>query len=155
MEKTDELFPTEQLEQWKDEVAAWWGKEKLRYDIKRTMSLFQQWFGTSKQEAIELEFKSREEPDKFMEYFLDSIIERYRDKLHDKPIARLENVTLSFQEGAFATVLFQGKNYRHDVPGHAGIVGQVYYQDGTRQTVFQRFISHPFWQYSHQTGEAE
>jgi hypothetical protein len=85
--------------------------------------------------------------------FLSYIVAAFQHKLYDKPIARLENVRLSFQSGAHATVIFRGHKYRHDVPGHAGIVGQVYYRDGTRQTVFQRFISHPFWQYSHQTGK--
>lgn len=63
------LFSTEQLEQWKDQIAEWWGKEKLRYDHKRTVELFRNWFGVSKKEAIEMEFNSREDPEKFIEHF--------------------------------------------------------------------------------------
>ena len=144
-------FSTEQLEQWKDEVAEWWGAERLRYDHKQTVSLFQQWFKVSKEKAVQMEFFSRDDADTFIEKFLNWIIADFKKKLHDIPIARLERIKLSFQSGAEATVLFQGQEYKHDVPGHAGIVGQVHYQDGTRQTIFQRFISHPFWQYSHQT----
>ena len=146
-------FSTDQLEKWKDEVAAWWGVEHLRYDHKKTVSLFQQWFGVKKKEAVAMEFNSRDDPDKFIEYFLGRIITVFEGKLHDKPVARLANVNLSFQTGADATVLFRGQEYRHDVPGHAGIVGRVHYQDGTTQTLFQRFISHPFWQYSHTTSK--
>jgi hypothetical protein len=144
-------FSTEQLEQWKDEVAEWWGAERIRYDHKQTVSLFRQWFRVSKKEAVEMEFNSRDEPERFIEYFLNSIIADFKKKLHDIPIARIESIKLSFQSGAEATVLFQGRKHKHHVPGHAGIVGQVHYQDGTRQTIFQRFVSHPFWQYSHQT----
>ena len=141
-------FSTEQLEQWKDEVAEWWGAEKVRYDHKKTVSLFQQWFGVGKKEAVKMEFNSREEPQKFIEHFLEQIIADFKEKLHEKPLARID-IELSFQTGAQATVLFQGHEFKHDVPGHAALVGKVHYQDGTMQSVFQRFISHPFWQYSH------
>lgn len=47
----DNFFTDDQLEQWKDEVAQWWGQEKLRYDHKRTVELFRKWFGISKKEA--------------------------------------------------------------------------------------------------------
>lgn len=67
--KTD-LYTTEQLEQWKDQVARWWGAEHLRYDHKKTALLFQQWFGVSKQQAVEMEFNSRDEPERFIEEFL-------------------------------------------------------------------------------------
>src|SRR5690606_27386272 len=95
--KTKDLFTTDQLEQWKDEVAEWWGAEKVRYDHKRTVQLFQQWFRCSKKEAIQWEFNSREEPEKFIERFLDNIIAEFGRKLLKKPVARLEGVTLSFQ----------------------------------------------------------
>lgn len=150
------LFPTEQLEEWKDQIAEWWGKEKLRYDQKRTIELFRNWFGVNKKEAIEMEFNSREDPEKFIEHTLDSLVIAFKSKFHkNKRVARLE-VKMSFQYGAFATTEFpagSGKEFQHDVPGHAGIVGQVYYRDGSKQTVFQRFISHPFWQYSHKTTQ--
>lgn len=151
--KSPHLFSTEQLEVWKDQVAGWWGKERLRYDHKRTVSLFQQWFDVSKEEAIQLEFNSRDEPEKFVEHFLNQIIADFENKLHDRPIAALECVHLSFQLGAEATVLFHGQTFTHDVPGHAGIVGRVHYEDGSTQKIFQRFISHPFWQYSHQSSK--
>jgi len=153
--KTKDLFTTDQLEQWKDEVAEWWGAERLRYDHKRTVQLFQQWFRCSKKEAIQWEFNSREEPEKFIEHFLDNIIAEFGRKLLKKPVARLVGVTLSFQDGAQAVVEFQGTQYEHDVPGHAALIGQVHYRDGSRQTIFQRFISHPFWQCSHQTSTAK
>jgi len=149
------LFSTEQLEQWKDEIAAWWGKEKLRYDHKRIVELFRNWFKVSKDEAIEMEFNSREDPEKFIEQFLDSLVTDFKKKLHKRQVVRID-VKMSFQFGAFATTEFpagSGREYQHDVPGHAGIVGQVYYRDGSKQTMFQRFISHPFWQYSHQTAQ--
>jgi len=44
-----------------------------------------------------------------------------------------------------------GREFRHDVPVTLDC-RQVFYRDGSKQTVFQRFISHPFWQYSHQTA---
>lgn len=57
----------------------------------------------------------------------------FKEKLHeDKRVARL-NVKMSFQYGAFATTEFpagSNQEFQHDVPGHAGIVGQVYYRDG-------------------------
>jgi hypothetical protein len=150
------LFPTEQLEQWKDQVAAWWGKKKLRYDHKRTVELFRNWFKVSKEEAVEMEFNSREDPEKFIEQFLNSLVIDFRRKLNkNEQVVRLD-VKMSFQYGAFATTEFpagSGREFQHDVPGHAGIVGQVYYRDGVKQTVFQRFITHPFWQYSHQTAK--
>jgi hypothetical protein len=152
----EKLFSTEQLEQWKDQIAEWWGKEKLRYDHKRTVELFRKWFGVSKKEAVEMEFNSRDDPEKFIEHFLDSLVSDFNAKLHeDKAVARLD-VKMSFQYGAFATTEFpagSGQEFQHDVPGHAGIVGQVYYRNDSKQTVFQRFISHPFWQYSHQTSQ--
>jgi len=148
------LFSTEQLENWKDQIAEWWGKEKLRYDHKRTVELFRNWFGVSKKKAVEMEFNSREEPEKFIESFLNSLVIDFKKKLHgDKRVSRID-VKMSFQNGAFATTEFpagSGLEFQHDVPGHAGIVGQVYYRDGSKQTVFQRFVSHPFWQYSHRT----
>lgn len=151
----NKLFRTEQLEQWKDQIAAWWGKEKLRYDQKRTVELFRNWFGVSKKQAIAMEFNSREDPEKFIEHFLNSLVKDFKAKFRKrKKVARID-VKMSFQYGAFATTEFpagSGQEVEHDVPGHAGIVGQVYYADGSRQTVFQRFISHPFWQYSHQTA---
>jgi hypothetical protein len=150
----NKLFSTEQLEQWKDQIAEWWGKEKLRYDQKRTVELFRNWFRVSKKEAITMEFNSREDPEKFIEHFLNSLVIDFKAKFHtDKRVGRLD-VKMSFQYGAFATTEFpagSGREFQHDVPGHAGIVGQVFYRDGSKQTVFQRFISHPFWQYSHQT----
>ena len=100
-----------------------------------------------------MEFNSREEPEKFIEKVLNWIIADFKKKLHDIPIARLENIRLSFQSGAEATVLFQGQKHKHHVPGHAGIVGQVHYKDGRKQCIFQKFITHPFWQYSHRTSE--
>ncbi len=148
------LFSTEQLEQWKDELAEWWGKERLRYDHKRTVELIRKWLDVSKKEAIAMEFNSREEPEKFIEYFLNSLVTDFKDKLHDKTVSRLE-VRMSFQFGAFATTEFpagSGEVQTYDVDGHAGIVGTVYYKDGTKQTVFQRLISHPFWQYSHRSS---
>ncbi len=149
------LFSTEQLEQWKDRIAEWWGKEKLRYDHKRTVELFRNWFDVSKKEAIEMEFNSREDPEMFIEHFLNSLVIDFKAKLRTKRrVARLE-VKMSFQNGAFATTEFpagSGRVFQHDVPGHAGIVGQVHYRDGSKQTVFQRFVSHPFWQYSHKTS---
>ena len=149
------LFSTEELERWKDQIAEWWGKEKLRYDHKRTVELFRNWFGVSKKEAIEMEFNSREDPEKFIEHFLNSLVNDFRAKFRlKKRVARLD-VKMSFQYGAFATTEFpagSGQEFQHDVPGHAGIVGQVHYRNGSKQTVFQRFISHPFWQYFHRTS---
>lgn len=142
-------FSTEQLEHWKDEIAEWWGVEKVRYDHKKTVALFQQWFGVGKKEAVRMEFNSRDKPEQFIEDFLDHVIAVFKSKLHKKRALARIDIDLSFQTGAHATVLFQGQEYKHDVPGHAGLVGKVHYQDGTVQSVFQRFISHPFWQYSH------
>jgi hypothetical protein len=152
----DKMFSSEQLEQWKDQIAEWWGKEKLRYDHKRTVELFRNWFNVSKKEAVQMEFNSREDPEKFIEHFLNSLVIDFKAKLHKKRrVVRLD-VKMSFQYGAFATTEFpagSGREFRHDIPGHAGIVGQVFYREGSKQTVFQRYISHPFWQYSHQTGK--
>lgn len=149
------MFSTEQLEDWKDQIAEWWGRENLRYDHKQVVELFRKWFGVSKQDAIEMEFNSREDSEKFIEDFLDWLVSNFKSKLHKgSRVARLD-VSMSFQDGAFATTEFpagSGQEFKHDVPGHAGIVGQVYYRDGSIQTVFQRFISHPFWQYSHRTA---
>jgi hypothetical protein len=150
------MFSTEQLEDWKDQIAEWWGREKLRYDHKQVVELFQRWFGVTKNEAIEMEYNSREESEKFIEHFRNSLVSAFKAKLHERlRVARLD-VSMAFQDGAFATTEFpagSGREFQHDVPGHAGIVGQVYYRDGSIQTVFQRFISHPFWQYSHRTGQ--
>ncbi len=150
------MFSTEQLEDWKDQIAEWWGKEHLRYDHKQVVELFQKWFGVTKKDAIEMEFNSREDSEKFIEGFLNHLVNDFRAKLHERGrVARID-VSMSFQDGAFATTEFpagSGQEFQHDVPGHAGIVGQVYYRDGSIQTVFQRFISHPFWQYSHRTGQ--
>lgn len=146
----DKLFSDDQLEKWKDEVAHWWGKEKLRYDQKRTAELFRNWLGVSKKEAIEMEFNSREDQDKFIEQFLNWLVIEFRAKLHKEKIVASMDVKMSFQHGAFAVTEFpagSGNKTQHDVPGHAGFVGQVTYQDGSTQPVFQRFISHPFWQY--------
>ena len=148
---TKKLFTTEQLENWKDQIAEWWGSEKLRYDHKQVVELFRKWFGVSKQDAIEMEFNSREDSDTFIEDFLYSLATNFEVKLRKgRRVARLD-VSMSFQDGAYATTEFpagSGQVIHHLVPGHAGIVGQVYYRDGSKQSVFQRFISHPFWQYS-------
>jgi hypothetical protein len=152
-----DLFPTDQREGWKDEIAKWWGLEKLRYEHKQMIELFRKGCGVTKEKAIEMELYSREDNEKFVESYLEIMEEKFRRKLHKaKEVARLD-VNVSFQYGAFATTEFpagSGKVYRHDVPGHAGIVGRVYYTDGTHDTIFQRFISHPFWQYSHTVKEA-
>jgi hypothetical protein len=150
------MFTTEQLEDWKDQIAEWWGKEHLRYDHKQVVELFRKWFGATKEDAIEMEFNSRENSEKFIEGVLDRLVDKFEAKLRKgKRVARLD-VSMSFKYGAFATTEFpvgSGQVYRHLVPGHAGIVGKVTYRDGSIQTVFQRFISHPFWQYSHLTGQ--
>jgi hypothetical protein len=149
------LISTEQLEQWKDELAAWWDVETLRYDHKKMVVMFRNCFGVSKKEAIQMEFNSREEPEKFIEQFLNLIVVNFRSKFHKKKrVARLD-VEMSFQHGAFAEIEFPagtGQIHKHDVDGHVGIVGTVFYKDGTTQTVFQRFVSHPFWQYSHRSS---
>ena len=151
----DKFFSTEQLEQWKDEIAAWWGKESLRYDHKRMVELFRKWLDVSKKEAIAMEFNSREEPEYFIEILLNWLVTDFKRKFHkSKQVSKL-NVRMSFQHGAFATIEFpagSGEIHTHDVDGHAGIVGTVFYKDGTTQTVFQRFVSHPFWQYSHRSS---
>jgi hypothetical protein len=91
-----------------------------------------------------MEFDSREDPEKFIERFLNWLVIDFKDKFDTtKRVARLE-VKMSFQFGAFATTEFpagSGREVQHDVPGDAGIVGQVYYGDGSKQTVFQRFIA--------------
>jgi hypothetical protein len=149
------LFTTEQLEQWKDELAAWWGKESLRYDHKKVVELFRNYFGVTKKKAIQMEYNSREEPEKFIEQFLNFVVIDFRKKLQkDKLIVRLD-VKMTFQHGAFAAIEFpvgSGQMQKHDVDGHVGIVGKVFYKDGTTQTIFQRFVSHPFWQYSHRSS---
>jgi len=150
-----ELISTEQLEQWKDELAAWWGKEKLRYDHKKMVVLFSKWLGVSKKEAIQMEYNSREEPDKFLEKFLNLLVLVFKNKFHKKKRVARVDVEMSFQHGAFAEIEFpagSGQIHNHDVNGHVGIVGTVFYKDGTTQTVFQRFIPHPFWQYSHRSS---
>lgn len=152
------LFTTAQLEQWKDELAAWWDVETVRYDHKKVVELFRKWLGVSKKEAIQMEFNSREEPEKFIEQFLNLIVVNFRSKFHKKKrVARLD-VEMSFQHGAFAAIEFpagSGEIQNHDVDGHVGIVGTVFYKDGTTQTVYQRFITHPFWQYSHRSSNKE
>jgi hypothetical protein len=149
------LFSSEQLEQWKDELATWWGKETLRYDHKKTVEFFRDWFGVTKKEAIQMEFNSREKPKMFIGLLLDLIVSEFERKLHSgKQVSRID-VLMSFQHGAFAAMEFpigSGKVHKHDVDGHVGIVGTVHYEDGTRQTIFQRFVSHPFWQYSHRSS---
>lgn len=149
------LFSSEQLERWKDELAAWWGKENLRYDHKKMVVLFRNWFGVSKKEAIQMEFNSREEPEKFIEQFLNLIVIDFKNKFHSKKRVSRFDVEMSFQYGAFAAIEFpvgSGQVHKHDVDGHVGIVGKVFYKDGTTQTIFQRFVSHPFWQYSHRSS---
>jgi hypothetical protein len=146
-------FGIEELEQWKDEIAKWWNAERLRYSHKEMVDLFQKWFGITQKEAIRLEFKSRDNDEKWIEQLLEQIIDVFHEKLHvDSPIAS-RSLKMSFQNGAEATVLFQGQQFKHSVPGHVGIVGRVSYQDGRNQSIFQRFITHPFWQYSHRTSE--
>ena len=149
------LISTQQLEQWKDQLAAWWGKERLRYDQKKMVVLFRNWLGVSKKEAIQMEFNSREEPDKFIEKFLNLLVIEFKNKFHPKKRVARVDVDMSFRHGAFATMEFpagSGEIHTHDVDGHAGIVGTVFYKDGTTQKVFQRFVSHPFWQYSHRSS---
>jgi hypothetical protein len=152
-----DLVPTDQREGWKDEIAKWWGLEKLRYEHKEMIELFRKGCGVTKEKAIEMELFSREDSEKFVECYLEIVVDNFLEKLHEnQKVSRLD-VAMSFQYGAFATTEFpagSGTVYRHDVPGHAGIVGQVFYEDGSVQTVFQRFISHPFWQYSHRTKES-
>ena len=149
------LISTGQLEQWKDELASWWGKERLRYDQKKMVVLFRNWLGVSKKEAIQMEFNSREEPDKFMEVFLNLLVLEFMNKFHKHSRVSRVDVQMSFQHGAFAEIEFpagSGQIHNHDVDGHVCIVGTVFYNYGTTQTVFQRFISHTFWQYSHRSS---
>ena len=134
-------FSTEQLEHWKDEIAKWWGAEKLRYDHKRIAALFQQWFRVSKKEAVKMEFNSREEPEKFIEHFLDRIIAAFEKKLHKKPLTRLD-IDLSFQTG------IRHRPVQGQSTSTTFLVTLVLWEKcitrWTMQMVFQRFISHPF-----------
>lgn len=150
------LFATKELEQWKDELAAWWGHERLRYDHKKVVVMFRKCFGVSKKEAIQMEFNSREDPAKFIEQFLNFIVIDFKSKLDKISLISRLDVKMTCQQGAFAAIEFpagSGQVHEHDVDGHVGIVGKVFYEDETTQTVFQRFISHPFWQYSHRFSE--
>jgi hypothetical protein len=150
-----DLFSTDQLEQWKDELAVWWGQEKLRNEHKKVSEIFRRYFKVSKKEAIEMEFNSRDDPEAFIEYFLGMVIRNFRWKLEKKKVISELRVTMSCQYGAFAKVEFpagSGEIQDFDVDGHVGIVGRVFYEDGTIQSIFQRFISHPFWQYSNRSS---
>ena len=148
----ENLFSVNQLEQWKDELAAWWGVERLRYDHKRTVILLKKWLKLTRKDAIAIEYSSREEPEKLIELFLNSLISELKLKFHNKKMISKLDLKISFQYGAFAVIEFpagSGEIIEYDVNGHAGLIGTVTYIDGTKQKIFQRFITHPFWQYSH------
>ena len=148
-------FDVEQLEQWKDQVAEWWGREAERYDAKRTVQVFQQWFGINKREAVDLEYSSREDSARFVERFLNHVIYEFRKKLETDLIVSRMDVELGFKDGAVATVEHGRETFHHDLPGHCGITGTVYYTNGGHQAIFQKFVSHPFWQYSNRYTDDE
>jgi len=56
-----------------------------------------------------------------------------------------------------AAVLHEGTTYHHKLDGIICITGVItaHHSDGSQNvvTVFSRWISHPFWQYAHQTSE--
>jgi hypothetical protein len=152
VDKMSEHFSVSTIEKWKDELAAWWGEEHKRYDQKRMVKIMQAWFGCSKKKAIQLEFNSRDKPDQWPEFLLKHVIGQFEAKLRaGKKIAK-KDIALSCQLGAYAETTFKGNTTAYDVPGHIGLVGTVTYRDGRTQSIFQRFISHPFWQHSHRTG---
>ena len=153
--EAENLISTEQLEQWKDELAAWWSVESIRYDHKRVISIFKKRFGVSEKHAIQMEFNSREDSEKFIEQYLNLLVKEFKNKIGENTQVSKLDVKMSFQYGAFAAIEFpagSGQMHNHDVDGHVGIVGKVYYTNGTATTVFQKFISHPFWQYSHKSS---
>lgn len=145
--KQSELLSFEQLEQWKDDIALWWRLESKRNSHKKTIIALQNLLNISKKEAVELEYQSRKKPERVIEEILSFVTNEFYKKLKDKDIEMIEDISLSCQEGANAYTDFNGQSFYHDVPGHVGIVGTILYVDQSKQKIFQRFISHPFWQY--------
>jgi hypothetical protein len=141
------LFTTDDLEQFKDDLSVWWRQEKKRMDVKRTIEVLRRFFGITKKEAIEIEYFARNDEDKFMEKYLEQVLSNFEKKLLADDEVVAVSVKMSCQDGAVATILFRGETYLHDVPGHCGIIGTVLYQSGKTQSIFQKWISHPFWQY--------
>ncbi|WP_171469475.1 hypothetical protein [Frigoriglobus tundricola] len=134
---------------WLDKIGNWLREELRRYPDKGT-EIFSEWFDCSKKEAEALRAMFFVNPDAVAKRYLRTVIEALLKKLHDENVdgARLN---LSLESGATATVTFKGVETEYTVPGHAGLVGEVFYSNQTTQTIFQKFVSHPFWQYSHRS----
>jgi len=155
--KQKQLVSVRQMEQWKDKIGAWWGKERQRYNAKQTIKIFRRVFKLPLKVAIQWEINSREDEDTLIEDFLKWLMA----ELHKRLAKNLRNglkivgakLALDSHDGAIADVQFKGEEYRFDVPGIICIIGEVYYAGGIIQTLWPRFIGHPFWQWSHSTRE--
>ena len=145
-------FNEDQLEEFKDQISEWWSVESMRYDHKQMVAKFQQWAHCSKAEAVELEYKSRDDSEKMIEHILAWKLFDLKIKMQEIPI-RSFDLSLSKQLGATGTLLFRGEQTEFEVDGDIHFVGHIDYKDGSRQDFHQKFVSHPFWQYSHRITE--
>ena len=145
-------FSADQLEDFKDQISGWWSVESMRYDHKQMVAKFQLWAHCSKSEAVEMEFKTRDDSEKIIENILNWKLFDLKIKMQEMPIITFD-LSLSKQLGATGTLLFRGEETTFDVDGDIHFVGHIDYKNGSRQDFHQKFVSHPFWQYSHRITE--
>ena len=153
------LFGKERLEQWKDQIAEYWERTIDGINQKQLLRALVQLYGMK--EGKKLLRGSRSDQVK-------AIINGEARRLVDSLVAKVDRIVegqgdvlkaseLTLEEHPYseAVTIHEGVTTRHDVDGIICITGRItaHHEDGSTSaiTVFSRWISHPFWQYSGRT----
>jgi hypothetical protein len=144
------------LDEWKDRLAAYWELNIEKVDEKQLLIALSRLYG--KKEGKKILRMSRSEHTKrlvegeearLMWSFLIKLGKVVRD-----PDDFISTSGLNLEEHDYskAIILHEGKEYNVDVDGMVAITGKIHvdHVDGSQSdmTIFSRWLSHPFWQYT-------
>lgn len=154
------LFGKERLEAWKDQIAAHWEQQLEKIDERQLLRALSRMYG--RKQGKQLLRTSRSEKTQAIlkgeEHYLIGRFARKLANITQGPQDRFATIGLKLEEHPYstATVLHEGHEYTVDVDGLVCITGTVvaHHTDGsqTQARIFSRWITHPFWQYAHQTA---
>lgn len=151
------LFGKERLEEWKDQIAEYWERQLEQIDEKQLLKALSRMYG--RKQGKQLLRTSRSEKTRNIlrgeEHYLVGRFAKKLANITQGPEDRFTTRGLKLEEHPYstATVLHEGHEYTVDVDGLICITGTVtaYHPDGsqTQANIFSRWITHPFWQYTH------
>jgi hypothetical protein len=156
-EKVVRLFGKERLEQWKDRIAVYWEETIDGIDQEQLFHALARLYG--KKEGRKLLRASRSDQVKAIvdgegRWLVSQFVKKIEGVVRG-PEDRLETAGLRLEEHPYseADIVHEGTTTHYKVDGIICITGgvSVYHPDGTTHevTVFSKWVSHPFWQYSH------